>query len=67
METLRQIWGVLLNPPDIIRALLPWDVGQSQWLLWGSVALFVVAGLTLSKAFGWMCGWVVGRLIQPRS
>jgi hypothetical protein len=67
METLRQVWRVLLNAPDIIRAWLPWDVGESQWLLWGSVALFVVAWLIVIQAFGWMCGWVAGRLIQPRS
>jgi hypothetical protein len=66
METLRQVWGMALNTPDIIRSALPWDVGQSQWLLWGSVALFVVAALILSQAFGWLCGWIANRFVQPR-
>jgi hypothetical protein len=67
METLRQVWGVLLDVPDIIRASLPWDVGQSQWLLWGSVALFVVAGLSFSHSFGRLCGWAVERSFPPQT
>jgi hypothetical protein len=66
MDQLRQVGRALAKMPDIIRALLPWDVGQSQWLLWGSVALFVVVALILSLAFGWLCGWIVARLISPR-
>lgn len=67
METFRQLWDVLSNLPDVIRVMLPWNVGESQWLLWGSFALFAVAGLVLSQAFGWLCGWIAGRLVPPRS
>lgn len=65
MEIFREVWKILQSCPDIIRSLLPWDVGQSEWLLWGSVALFVVAGLTASQLFGWLCGWIVSRLVNP--
>jgi hypothetical protein len=63
METLRQVWGAVLKMPDLIRAALPWDVGESRWLLWGSVALYVIAALIVCHAFGWLCGWIVGRLV----
>src|SRR5258705_13155948 len=32
MDQLRQVGRALAKMPDIIRALLPWDVGQSQWV-----------------------------------
>jgi len=67
MDPLRQAGSLLANMPDAIRALLPWDVGQSEWLLWGSVALFIVAAMIFSLSFGWLCGWVVARLISPGS
>ena len=66
-DQLRQVGSLLANMPDTFRALLPWDVGQSLWLLWGSFALFVVMALILSLAFGWLCGWAVARLISSRS
>jgi hypothetical protein len=48
MDELRQAGNLLAKMPDIIRALLPWDVGQSEWLLWVSVALLLAVALILS-------------------
>jgi len=66
MDQLRQVGSFLAKMPDIIRVLLPWDVGQSQWQLWGSIALFVVVVTILGLGFGWLCGWIVARSLRPR-
>jgi hypothetical protein len=44
---------------------LPWDVGDSRFLLWASVAAFVIAALIVSQIFGWFCGWLASRLFEP--
>jgi hypothetical protein len=66
MEELRQVWAFIPMIPERIRASLPWDVGQSQWLLWGSIAIYVLAALIAAQAFGWVCGWIAERLVQPK-
>ena len=66
MDQLRQVGSLLAKMTDIIRVLLPWDVGQSQWLLWASIALFIVLAMILSLALGWLCGWIVARSLRPR-
>ena len=64
METLREVWTIISGAPDVIRAMLPWDVGDSQLLLWSSIALFVVIALVACQLFGWffaraLC-WLLG-------
>jgi hypothetical protein len=66
MDELRRVGNLLAKMLDIIRALLPWDVGQSELLLCVSVALFLAVALILSLFFGWLCGWIVARLISRR-
>ena len=51
--------------PEIIRNMLPWDVGGSRWLLWGSVALFCAAALVVSRLFGWLCGRAAEAMTRP--
>ncbi|WP_050384555.1 hypothetical protein [Bradyrhizobium pachyrhizi] len=67
MKDIQRVWEALERLPDVIRSLLPWDVGQSQLLLWGSAAIYVVGILLLAQAFGWFCGWLVRLFIQPRN
>jgi hypothetical protein len=34
------------------------------FLLWGSVAAFVIAALIVSQIFGWFFGWLVSRALR---
>jgi len=47
-----------------IHIMLPWDVGDSRFLLWASIAAFIVAALIASSIFGWLCGWLVSRIMR---
>jgi hypothetical protein len=66
MEELKRLWVEfsLTKFEVAIHNMLPWDVGGSRFLLWGSVAAFVIAALIVSQIFGWFFGWLVSRVLR---
>jgi hypothetical protein len=66
MEELKRLWVEfsLTKFEVAIHNMLPWDVGDSRFLLWGSVAAFVIAALIVSQIFGWFFGWLVSRALR---
>ena len=65
-EEFRRVWAELslAKFEATIHTLLPWDVGDSRFLLWASVAAFVIAALIVSQIFGWFCGWLISRVMR---
>jgi hypothetical protein len=66
MEELKRLWVEfsLTKFEVAIHNMLPWDVGDSRFLLWASVAAFVIAALIVSQIFGWFCGWLASRALR---
>ena len=66
MEELKRLWVEfsLTKFEVAIHNMLPWDVGDSRFLLWASVAAFVMAALIGSQIFGWFCGWLASRALR---
>jgi hypothetical protein len=65
MEEFKRLWewSSLAKFEAAARALLPWDVGDSRFLLWASIAVFIVAWLIACQIFGLFCGWLARRAI----
>jgi hypothetical protein len=66
MEELKRLWVEfsLTKFEVAIHNMLPWDVCDSRFLLWASVAAFVIAALIVSQIFGWFCGWLASRALR---
>jgi hypothetical protein len=66
MQELKRLWVEfsLTKFEVAIHHMLPWDVGDSRFLLWASVAAFVIAALIVSQIFGWFFGWLASRALR---
>jgi len=66
MEEFKRVWAEfsLAKFEAAIHTRLPWDVGDSRFPLWASIAAFIIATLIASYIFGLFCGWLVSRAMR---
>jgi hypothetical protein len=66
MEELKRLWAEfsLAKFEAAIHLRLPWDVGDSRFLLWSSIAAIILAALIACQNFGWVCGRLAARLVR---
>jgi hypothetical protein len=66
MDEFKRLWAEssLAKFEAAIHPRLPWDVGDSRFLLWASIAAFILAALIACQIFGWMCGRLASRLVR---
>src|SRR5260370_42656854 len=66
MEEFKRLWAEssLAKFESAIHILLPWDVGDSRFLLWASIAAFIIAALIACRIFGLFCGWLARLAIR---